>query len=324
MTATGSYLKESLHGDYAMGSEDRLSQIFSASFNHSDVFRKAVFQFLNISTKLPSKSVTQNHHLSRGESAKLDILLSSSSADCIVIENKINAPLTNHQLKKYDHITKTKHCQKYCFVKHYKIVAEVLGGWRIRYWGDFYISLLTLKEIDFVTANFIEILKEYGMERPHLIKKTDLKALSRALHIIRFKDKPMLTFNGPTFETIVTFKMFLEDVFRKAAKEPILKKKAGKSFRPNMRVSWWYEEKKKGKEWLWIGCGVKLQKAYNEIKSFGAALILYDKENKYDAIVYVEGTDGNWCLPIEYYPKKDINCLEFEKMALKYWSKKLK
>jgi len=318
------YLNEVLHGDYLMGREDRLSQIFSASFNHSPLFRKATLKFFNIKSFRLLSSLTQQQYFINESPAIIDILITSKNLNFIVIENKVDAPLPRNQLKKYDQIPEIKNCKKYCFIKHYKSISEIRKGWNLCYWGDFYILLISLRKHDFITNNFIEILKEYGMDRPSKIKMTDLQDLVKALYKIRYEDKPGFTYDRPIFETLVDLKRFFTDVFRKASKEPILYKRAGKSFRPKLRVSWWYEDKKLGKEWIWIGCETKLIKPYKKVKSFGAALTLYENDSKYRLVAYVTQIDDFWREQHVDYPKKDLNCSEFENMAIEYWNKVLK
>lgn len=321
-----SYLTEALYGNYTMEGEDRISQIFSASFNHSVIFQRAVMQFFNLSFQAELHSDTQITYTVNDRPAKLDILIKKSNSNLIVVENKIDAPLTKQQLSKYDKVSAIKKCKKYCFVKHYKTISEISKTWNICYWGDFYIRLVSLEEKDFVTNNFIAILKKYDMERPSVIKKTDLKNLSKAFHSIRYENRPHFNYNQPIFEAVVDFKKILEDIFRKAAKHDIILKRTGKTFRPSMHFSYWWEDVdiKKGKELLWIGCQAKMVKPHNKIDRFGAALLLYNKSEKYDIVAYVGNAGDSWDDDMYYFPKKDLNCLEFEHEAIKYWSRKLK
>jgi hypothetical protein len=317
------YLSEVLYGNYPTYSEDRLSQIFSATFNHSAEFRRTVATFLTTNPLKNATASTQVFYPVGQEGAQIDILLSSRKKARIVIENKIDAQLTHGQLKKYDRISDLNHCNKYCFVKHYQKIARFPTWWNILYWGDFYVSLKAQKNLDFLSHNFINILEEYGMDRPEKIAKNDIQTLASALYQIRYKDKPNFAYSDPIFENLVILKKFMEDTFRRASKEPILLKRAGKAFRAKFRVSWWYEEKKKGKEWLWIGCEVTLRKQYNNIDAFGAALLLYDKQKKYKLLAYVNRKDKeDW--EEEHYRRREINCSEFENMAIKFWIKKLK
>jgi hypothetical protein len=243
------YFSEALDGGYKYGSEDRLSQIFSASFNYSKVFRQGVSGFFKLGRLGQAASVTQRQYRVRKGRAKLDILLHNQKGEPLAaIENKIEAPLKRKQLKKYNSIDEIKGCPKICFVKYYKGKSDLQNQWDIRYWGDFYLHLVSMKARDEFTDHFMATLKEYGMERPSEIKKAELIMLARALHSIRFLDKPFISNSGPTFETLVTLERFLEDLFRKAAKDQILQDRAGKKFRPNMKVSWWYIKKKKGKQ----------------------------------------------------------------------------
>lgn len=318
-----SYLTEALYGNYNFLGENRLSQAFSSSYNHSVLFQKAVMDFFDLKFQRSLKSETQYAFPKYKNPALIDILIFNRNRTHIVIENKIDAPLTRHQLHKYDKITEIRRCKKICFVKHYKSVVELKDNWSVRYWGDFYIHLEMLKEKDFVIANFIELLKEYGMERPSVILKKDLKSLATTLKKIRFDNKPDFIVKSSEFETMLAFKLMMEDVFRKAAKETVLTKRAGKTFRAKMSFSWWYDKNKKVKEWLWFGCQTTLKKEYKGIKNFGAALLLYDENEKYDVVAYISEQSGDW-IDYKCYPKKDLNCLDFESMAIKFWKLKLK
>jgi hypothetical protein len=244
----------------------------------------------------------------------------------IVVENKIDEELTPVQLKKYNRIDAIRKCQKVCFVKHYKAVSAVQDGWDIRYWGDLFVHLVPLSGTDSVIDDFLAILKEYNMVRAHKITKAMLKNLARALHQVRFEDEPKMSYNTAAFETLSVLKMFLEDLFRKAAEHETLNKRARKKFRPSMSISYWFEgDKPKGRKWLRIGCEAKLTKPHKGIQSFAAALIFYGTPEKYDLVAYAtKAQSAYWCEPVYYYPKKDVVCGEFSDKAIKYWAKLLK
>jgi hypothetical protein len=323
------YLSEALYGNYEFGLEDRLTQIFSASFNHSPLFRRAIGDFFGCKRLLQSESITQTQYSVLKKPVKLDILLQTiNETPLVAVENKVDAPFSPNQLKKYSRIPEITRCLKFCLVKQYKRATEIHHGWRVRYWRNFYVHLVSLpkSQTDFVIDNFIATLKEYGMDSPVVIKKVDLKRLAKALHSLRSEDKPEFPYNEPIFETLVDLKKLLVDLLRQAAKHPVLRKRAGKAFRSNIWVGhWWEGEKTKGRQLLWIGCDVQFKKRpYKELKGFGAALTLGSHSGDYDLCAYLTKTDETWRDDTMTYPKKDVNCSDFAEKAIGYWVRLLK
>jgi hypothetical protein len=259
--------------------------------------------------------------------ATLDILIHTQRQKALVaVENKIDDRLKQLQLGKYSRIKEVKCCDKYCFVKHYYPASTTTADWDLRYWGDFYLHLAPLIGTDIVTDNFITVLEDFGMVKPHKITGSNLKALATALHRVRFDGEPEFTYKTPSFETLAILKTFLEDLFKRAAEDTVLRKRAKKKFRPSMYVSYWWEDEKKKRttQWLWIGCESKLAKPYKGVTSFSAALLLTDKPEKYSLVAYFTNLEGHFREPMLEYKRKDIDCLEFQKEAMGYWTKFLK
>lgn len=160
------------------------------------------------------------------------------------------------------------------------------------------------------------------MDSPFVIKRRDLKQVAKAMHSIR-SDKPLFSCRTPIFETLVDLKKVFEDVFQRAGAKAVLRKGAKKAFRPGVWVGYWWNEKRKGMQRLWIGCETELAKPRNGVKKFGVAFLLYDKGDTYDLVAYVEERDG-WRENMMTYAKKDVNCGQFGDQAIKYWARMLK
>jgi PD-(D/E)XK nuclease superfamily len=324
------YLREAMWGEYRYGSENRLSQIFSASFNQSEVFRKAVGDFFGCMTLRQAVSRTEEGHNTKFGPARLDIVVRTRRGrPLLIIENKVKAKFGVDQPRKYCSVDELKRCRKYCLLKHYKAQSDVHHAWELRYWGGFYLHLLKQQrkqsKEDFFAENFLATLRDYEMDNPTTIKRADLKRLAKAMNEIRYSEKPDLSLNEPTFEVMVDLKKMLADLFRKAVTTKNLRNRAGKSFRPKMRTSYWWDDDPKMRM-LWVGCDTDLKKAYKGITGFGAALILYGERHreKYDLIAYVIESNGYWRSDIKCYGRTDVDCSEFCDMAIKYWDRVLR
>lgn len=114
-----SYLAEVLKGNYGNYSEDRLSQIFSATFNNSTFFKRAFLHTISI-TKIPEFnkliSKTQMNFGSSNEDARIDIIIYKDNRPFIIIENKVESPLTKSQIIKYNKIKQLNKCKKVALV----------------------------------------------------------------------------------------------------------------------------------------------------------------------------------------------------------------
>src|SRR5688572_14452767 len=103
------YLIEAIKGNYENHSEDRLSQIFSASFNHSEVFRQRVCEFFGCPSLCEAACCTQQPYLAGKARARIDMLIRSrSNRPLVVVENKLEAGFAPDQLKRYDRIRAIK------------------------------------------------------------------------------------------------------------------------------------------------------------------------------------------------------------------------
>jgi hypothetical protein len=91
------FLETAIHGRYAASSEDRLTQVFVASFNSSVSVRRAVGALLLIPNAATLKATPQVHD----GAGRIDVVLHRESKEICRIENKIDAPLTLCQMRRY-------------------------------------------------------------------------------------------------------------------------------------------------------------------------------------------------------------------------------
>jgi hypothetical protein len=276
------YLSEALHGDYGHNSEDRLTQIFCAAFNHSEPFRQHVGKFLGCDRLRLSKCETQKYFEGR-EAGRIDIAIHARGGQLqAVIESKLECKLTSLQLQKYNKIEEVGRCrQKFCLAKKYEFPLADADGWEIKYWSDFRLFLMNSRiKKDSVIGDFMAILRGHGMEIPSKINRADLRTLANIFHNMRFEKEPSFIAKSSAFEALLAINLMLEDLLRAAVKTRAIKDRVGKNFRPGMRIeSWIWGEKEKGAmQPLWIGCSVSLPKPHRKLRGFGAALLFYGEK----------------------------------------------
>jgi hypothetical protein len=323
-----SYLEEVLAGGYSDYSEDRLSQIFCASFNHSNRFKKIFLDLVKLNNKSHA-ALTAQTQISYGlakEDARIDVIIYKNKKPYIVIENKVEAPLTNVQLGKYDKIHDLDQCKKIAIVKHY-FDNVVRGQWKVYHWADLYSALKMSVDsgicnpIDnFVVSNFVEYLELMNMSRVNQISKSELTGFSKAIYKLRNKKYISLT-NRNVFETGNQLLSTLEEVIDLVRQEQILTKCIGRNFRftPNIG-SWWQEEKIENN--LSITVGISVPKTKNKIKYLGTGFFFYDDDpKKYDIMTYAQLKGGGEFIKVAYYYKKDLVTDVYAKEVISYWKK---
>jgi hypothetical protein len=262
---------------------------------------------------------------------RIDVVFRSRQCELLLLlEVKVDAQFGTGQLDKYGQSNELAKCpNRHCLIKEGKFGTNLSRDWKTHYWRDFYMHLASQRAPDARIIDFLAILKDYGMDSPVIIRREDLRSLSKALHHLRFTAKPNFSFDNRSFETLVDLKKLFEDTFRRAAKQALVRKRAGKAFRPKMTVSyWWHTDKNAGAmKWLWVGCSIYFRRAFKGIKGLGAALTLTDKAGEFDLQAYVFDEAEEWCEDQHYYVhprRKDVRCAEFTAKALDHWSRALR
>ena len=326
-----SYLKEVLAGEYSNYSEDRLSQICCASFNHSRLFRKVFLDTINLDSKSISelKAETQIGYGLAKEDARIDIIIYKNSKPFIVIENKVDAPLTSWQLEKYDKIRDFDRCKKVVIVKHY-FDSIIRSQWKIYHWADLCSAFTKAVSAgindpieNFVLSNFVEHLELMNMSRVNRISKSELVRFSEAIYKLRNKNPYMSLTKRNIFETGNQLLSVLEEIIDLVRQEQIITKSIGRNFRftPNIN-SWWLEERTENN--LSITVGISVPKTKNKVKYLGTGFFFYaNKPEKYDIKTYAQSTPrgGGEFIEETHYPKRDLLTDHYAEEVISTWKK---
>lgn len=326
-----SYLKEVLTGEYSNYNEDRLSQICCASFNHSHLFKKMFLHTINLDSKSISELIakTQISYGLAKEDARIDIIIYKNSKPFIVIENKVDAPLTSWQLEKYDKIREFNRCKKVVIVKHY-FDSIVRSQWKIYHWADLYSAFTKAinaginNPIDnFVISNFVEHLELMNMSRVNRISKSELLGFSQAINNLRFERYPYVSLTKRNiFDTGGQLLSTLEEIIDLVRQEQILTKSIGGNFRFSPKISSWYQEEKMKQHNFSIIVEISVPKTKNKVKYLGTGFFFFnDYPKKYDIMTYAKPKGGREFIEDMYYPKKDLITDQYAKEVISYWKK---
>lgn len=324
------YLKEILTGDYKDYKEDRLSQIFSSSFNHSHLFRKVFFRTikLNIKTVSEYKCRTQINYKVNQEDARIDIIIYRKAKPFIVIENKVDAELKPAQLKRYDEIKELKACKyKYALVKHYFESFEDLADWNIVHWSDLYAEFKKKEnsiadKIDLlIIQNFLEHLEQLNMARVNIITGNELLALSSFFYNIKYMDYSKLSINSnPMFDVGSKYVSMLEEITENLRGQTFIKKVLAKNFRCSPKIDVWGKDSGDANWKRSFVMEFKLNKTINNLDWIGTGLLFHDSLKKSDVIIYGMTKDLDWEREA-YYKGKDLVFEKYMTQVFNCWEK---
>lgn len=320
------YLSELIYGNYDSNSEDRLSQIFSASFNHSPSFKRAILRFLGVSYRAGYTSDTQLSYDVKGRTFKIDISLQYKQTTHIIIENKVDSILTARQLRNYNIIPELRNVKKICIVRKVEPGEKYPGNWTILHWHDVHSCLRTECPDDFFAQNVMEILEEHNMMVPEKITRSELQALARALYTLRYKKRPILSLDQPVFETIIKYKAMLGEIWSMARKDELIRKRVARNFRCNPMIGNLYDEdtKRGDRRSLWLGWMIALARKRKQIKRISTGISFSEKEQwcriSTDVLDRTNSILGN---DIEYR-KKDLIFADYSKQVISFWRRRLR
>jgi hypothetical protein len=331
-----SYLKEILNGDYSNYNEDRLSQIFSASFNHSHLFKKTFFTAISFKPASISDYIanTQINYSTQRKDARIDIIIYRRNKPAIIIENKVDAALTVNQLKKYDNIKDISTCKKIVIAKHFFENFSDIKKWKIHHWSDLYakfnekLNTENLNPIDkFIFTNFIEHLELLNMTRVYKISESELAHFSDTIYKIRNRPKPIIALsNKNIFDTGTQILSMLEEIIELAHKEPLLVESVGKNFRYRPFIDWWYLNEVNEHNNLSITVHLFLSNSPNKINRLGTGFFFNNKTKKFSVSTYAQlKGDGEFIKEVEYKRKgKGIVFDDYAKQVISHWKKWLR
>jgi hypothetical protein len=269
MTETG-FLETAIHGRHAEYSEDRLTQVFVASFNSSQSVRRAVGMLLSIPEPAKLKATSQVHD----GAGRIDVVVHRNTKEICRIENKIDAPLTLRQMRRYAVNGNGKAMRVVALVKRYPAEASVLNEFGVFRWST--LDQLIAKEgvnpkltDDFVSLSLHRHLEELGMAKVDHIPLAELKDLGKAIHSLKTKSFPHHSLSRTNFfETATDVFSICQDLIDEARKDVELCKRIGSAFRFNPSISSIWAKDANGKELeeLTLTVGITLKKPVNGVK----------------------------------------------------------
>jgi hypothetical protein len=325
----GVFLGTAIHGRHAAYSEDRLTQVFVASFNSSPNVRWAVGNLLSIPEAGKLKATSQVHD----GAGRIDVVLHRETKDVCRIENKIEAPLTLLQMQRYSLNENGKATRVVALVKRYPAEAAVLRQFGIFRWSSL-DRLLRIEKLDptctdgFVSLNFHRHLEELGMAKVDSIPVAKLRDLSKAIHSLRTKPYPTLSLSRTNFlDTATDVLSICQDLIDEARKDPDLCKRIGTAFRFNPEINSMFNKGEDGKELteLTLTARIRLKKPVNGVKEIQAGIAFGVTDPSRIAI-------GTWFIGPDYYytsesatlrVKRDMQADDFVRFCLKRWRRVL-
>ena len=242
-----SYLAEAMKGGYDFDSEDRLSQVFSASFNHSPTFRRLFYSFAKIKPLTNPRSTTQQCEKHPDNDGRLDVCLKEGNQERVIIESKKDARLEIEQLIRYSKMHPTT--KRIALVKNCIKPFQTAKGWTILHWGDFYRHLKNSStttngmSIDgFIINNFCSHMEGVELNTVTKIKDTALVSLSRVLCSMRTEQQSEMSLSLPIFETASGFVAMLEGIIERASENSSIQKVVAKDCRVAPKLRWYTHE----------------------------------------------------------------------------------
>jgi len=296
-------------------------------------FRRLFCRFIDHPFEKNLRAVTQKHFAVSGKDIYIDVgIVDAKGEAVIVIENKVNSPLTLGQLRKYNQAKRLVNTRKIAIVKSYFESLSDELQWPVYHWADLYgfysdaIGRFTKQHVDrFIIQNFLDYLKVLQMQLVRKIAGRDLKELAKAIYAIRNSSYPEAFLgNKSVFQVANDYMNMLGQIVNMARKDEIIFKRWGKSFKFNPWIGWWSKDNddtgEKGN--VWIGIMLYPQKKFKNISYIAAGLEFDNHDREYYKITMGAYSDNYESLfgPVEY---KGAD-LEFEKYAtqvIKVWKK---
>jgi predicted transcriptional regulator len=341
------FLPALIKGGYKEWEENRLTQVFIAHFNAYPKFREAYCDFLSKyglkttnSNKLRSFS-QKSYTILGGRRTVLDIQINDgNNRPVVIIENKIDAPLTSGQIVKINKALTKKSLKevkyKIAMVKHH--VDFKSKDWSTLHWQDFHEHLVyflkkgrwSVSEKAALSA-FVNLLgnsqEGFGMERIHTVAREEIKEAAIVIKELVSRENFKSNYKGGkshyikltrSFEGIVKliklFEQVQDDI--KADKD-MVKQIHGKGLRAAIRLSHCNCDDSPNRVALYIW----FQRSGK--KGDLCAQICFTEKNHIESCVTIE-KNNDWEKWQSKEFKSGINYSEFSKFIIRFWKKWLK
>lgn len=173
-------------------SENRLTQVFAASFNNSSIVRRVFLKTIGVGYVKECFIETQQQS---AESSRPDMLLflNNTKTEYCLIESKTESDVSADQLRRHvEYSKRNDSCKKLILITlHF---ANAPQNWISIHWNEVgekinsELELLKQNSVDFFIAqSFIEFLKEYGYMKPSYITVSCFKNAAEFVNTIRQK-----------------------------------------------------------------------------------------------------------------------------------------
>jgi hypothetical protein len=318
---------DAIKGSHGEQSEDRLTQVFCACFNNSHRFRQLFLKFISQKGGAGTfRATTQEQYAIRGASCRADILIGKpGNQPSIVVENKIDSPLTPHQLRTYNRIPQFHPARKIALVKHY-FEMEQVPGWDILHWADFHSTLKlsrpAVTPIDaFIVSEFVELLEELGMARALVIERKRLGELARFMKTLRGPKLHHPLGSETPFETATAYLGMVEDIVNQMHEEPLFRKRLGKKVRFSPRLTWWSEDDQGKKRHPLLGVEIELRKPYKGIAVIATAILFQSNRGTFTVQTYALSEWRDFLFQI--FHRGDLRFESYAKKVIAFWKDQL-
>lgn len=221
------YLNEALKYDVPARHEDRLTQVFAATFNNSRHFRRASLKFFGVPAANHCTCVTQAPTSDR--KSRPDMIVLRDDKPYLVIESKLDARATLHQQAKH----LGARAEYSILLTRDPIVGKnIHGRFTKRTWSDLVSAVLKASPAvrdpveKFLINEFMLFAKECGLVMPDKILQSELDSAAKFFTEIRLRSSTQMSLGKHRpFESLVNISNFFERVLLKLREEPTLSKK---------------------------------------------------------------------------------------------------
>ena len=317
-----SYLAEAMKGGYDYESEDRLSQVFSASFNHSATFRRLFYSFAKIKSLSNPRSITQQCEKHPNNDGRLDICLYDGNALKVIIENKIDAPLYIKQLSGYSKMHPS--AKKIAMVKNFFEPFADRKGWRILHWGDLYRHIVDKRRgspepiVDgFVVDNFLCHMEEVGLKTVTRISRDELTALSRCVHEMRKPRNFKYSLQTQAFDVATRYLQMIENIIEMSKENDLIRKSVNKNYRFAPWIGNYFSDVKDAHHDMIIFADIRLKRRNHRVANVGTGIFFTKDNSKKVRVVTYWQKKGEAALQNETdYRGKDLVFDDYAKQVL--------
>lgn len=258
-------------------SENRLTQVFAASFNNSSIVRRVFLKTIGIGYVKECFIETQQQS---AESSRPDMLLflNNTKTEYCLIESKTESDVSVDQLRRHIEYSKRNgSCKKLILITLH--CANAPQNWISIHWNEVgekinsELERLKQNSVDcFVAQSFIEFLKEYSYMKPSYITVSGFEIAAEFVNTIRQK-KPSKTYVGQKKprKSIVDgiYELARISDFFTLVLEMLFETSDFKGKKQKQSLGHWYLNEEKDQAAVTIGKLITVENKRNKISGFG-------------------------------------------------------